>query len=105
MPELCQNCGAELYGGQQFCRRCGTPVSAGAAVGEAPTQILPGGAVTPADTSRVGAETGQVGAQQPTAYHARADQQRTSPLVGQPFGSRPLSVEPSRPRRRRGAWV
>ena len=110
MPELCQNCGAEFYGGQQFCRRCGTPVSAVAQGGEAPTQILPDG-TQPArgpevDTSRVGVETGPVGGQQPTAYHMPANFQRTSPLVGQPFGSRPLAVEPSAPpRRRRGAWL
>jgi hypothetical protein len=111
MPELCQNCGAELYGGQQFCRRCGTPVSAGAAGGEAPTQLLPEGAQPAqgpeAAASRVAVETGPVGAQHATAYHAAANFQRTSPLVGRPFDSRPLAVEPNPPqrRRRRGAWL
>jgi hypothetical protein len=109
MPELCQNCGAELYEGQQFCRRCGTPVSAGAPGGEAPTQLLPEGAQPArgpeAATSQVGGETGLIGGQQPTAYHAPANFQRTSPLVGQPFNSRPLAVEPHAPRRRRGAWL
>ena len=112
MPELCQNCGAELYGGQQFCRRCGTPVSAKAAGAEAPTQILPDGtqpAQAPeAAASRVGVATGPVGAQQPTAYYPRESFQQTSPLVGQPFGSRPLAVEPPPPaprRRRRGVWL
>jgi hypothetical protein len=110
MPELCQNCGAELYGGQQFCRRCGTPVSAGAPGGEAPTQLFPEGAqpapAPEADARRVGVETGPFGGQQPTAYYPPASHQRTSPLVGQPFDSRPLAVEPpAPPRRRRGAWL
>jgi len=110
MPELCQNCGAELYEGQQFCRRCGTPVSASAAGGEAPTQLLPEGAQNaqgpePAPP-RVDVATGPVGGQRPTAYHAPASFQQTSPLVGQPFDSRPLAVEPQAPRRRRrGAWL
>ena len=112
MSGLCQNCGAEFYEGQQFCRRCGTPVSAvSGAGGEAPTQLFPreerpaqGPAVAAA---RARAETGPVATQQPTAYYPLANPQHTSPLVGQPFDSRPLAVEPSaRPRRRRrGAWL
>ena len=108
MPELCQNCGAEFYEGQQFCRRCGTPVSAGTPGGEAPTQLLPEGTQTAhgpeVATSRVGVETGPVGGQQPTAYYPPANHQRTSPLVGQPFNSHPLAIEPNVPRRR-GAWL
>ena len=110
MPELCQNCGAELYEGQQFCRRCGTPVSAAAKGGEAQTQLFPQGAeprqAPAAAVSQVRGETGPVGLQQPTAYYPPAGFQKTSPLVGQSFGSRPLVVEPSAPpRRRRGAWL
>ncbi|MET0624519.1 MAG: DUF4097 family beta strand repeat-containing protein [Pyrinomonadaceae bacterium] len=105
MPELCQNCGAEFYEGQQFCRRCGTPVSAGLRpAGEAPTQLFP---QEPAlSTAQVGGETGRVGAGQATAYHAASNFQKTAPLVGQPFGGRPLAVEPpARRRGSRGAWV
>ncbi|MET0648596.1 MAG: DUF4097 family beta strand repeat-containing protein [Pyrinomonadaceae bacterium] len=122
MSESCANCGMELYGGQQFCRRCGTPV--GAAVGgggEAPTQIFPGGAqqdgpATPAaaGTSPLGANgayTDSVSGQRPTEYQTNAGQ-KTSVLVGQPFGSRPLSVgapaappTPAPPKRRRGLWL
>lgn len=102
MPELCQNCGAELYEGQQFCRRCGTPVGAGSRpAGEAPTQLFPQGPAP--GVARAGGGTGRVEAGQPTAYHAAAGFQRTAPLVGQPFDSRPLAVEPRRGRR--GAWV
>lgn len=105
MPEPCQNCGAELYEGQQFCRRCGTPVSAASRpAGEAPTQLFPQGPAL--GTAQAGGETGRVFAGPPTAYHAGPVFQQTSPLVGQPFDSRPLAVEPGAPRRgRRGVWV
>lgn len=111
MPESCLNCGAELYGGQQFCRRCGVQVGAPAAGGEAPTQLFSAGAQPARDagagvsTSPVRGETGAVGAVQPTAYYPPANFQQTSPLVGQPFGSRPLAVEPNARKRRRGLWL
>ncbi|HEX8355510.1 MAG TPA: DUF4097 family beta strand repeat-containing protein [Pyrinomonadaceae bacterium] len=108
MPELCQNCGTELYEGQQFCRRCGTPVRAAAQAGEAPTQLFSEGARPskgPAvATSQVRGETGSVGVQQPTAYHTPATFQQTAPLVGQPFGTHPLAVGPPA-RSRRGLWL
>ena len=40
MAELCGSCGAELFGGQQFCRRCGAPTKQ-FSTAEIPTQILP----------------------------------------------------------------
>lgn len=111
MPESCPSCGAELYGGQQFCRRCGTPVGA-AAGGEAPTQLFPGGAqaggAAPAPgTSPLGGgpRTEGVAGQRPTEYQPREGQQ-TSALVGQPFASQPLAVgAPGAPKRRRGVWL
>jgi hypothetical protein len=42
MNERCDNCGTELFAGQQFCRQCGAPTRQLSA-GEVPTQILPGG--------------------------------------------------------------
>ncbi|HEX8282527.1 MAG TPA: DUF4097 family beta strand repeat-containing protein [Pyrinomonadaceae bacterium] len=107
MPELCQNCGAEFYEGQQFCRRCGTPVSATTRGGEAPTQLFQQAErpAAPVAASQVRAETGPVVAGQPTAYYPPANPQHTSPLVGRPFGSQPLAVEPPARRRRRGAWL
>lgn len=112
MTESCQNCGAELYEGQQFCRRCGTPVGS-APGGEAPTQLFEevaqSGVAAPAvaGTSPLGAgvRTEGVAAQRPTEYHPPVSQQ-TSALVGEPFGSRPLAVgAPPAPRRRRGMWL
>lgn len=38
MTKICASCGAELFAGQQFCRRCGART--GALEGEAPTRIL-----------------------------------------------------------------
>ena len=116
MSDSCQNCGAELYEGQQFCRRCGVPVGAAASGGgEAPTQLFPAGAQTgaaaaPARTAPLGggAHADSVARQQPTAYQPPASQQQqTSALVGQPFGSQPLAVgaPPAPRRRRRGVWL
>jgi Putative adhesin len=118
MNERCSKCDAELFAGQQFCRRCGVSV-AGA---DAPTQILPQGAQTSGtgeatgvatDTSPLGrgARTDAMGRRQPmsfqtpASYQPPANFQPTSPLVGQSFGSRPLAVEPSaRGSSRRGVW-
>src|SRR4051812_29580244 len=104
MPEFCSNCGAELYEGQQFCRRCGVQVGVPATGGDgdAPTQLFPQEA-RPSQGAAVGTspvrseaaprvETGPVGMQQPTAYYPPANFQQTSPLIGQPFGSQPLAV-------------
>ncbi|MDT5268828.1 MAG: hypothetical protein QOH49_1014 [Acidobacteriota bacterium] len=112
MNESCPNCGAELYGGQQFCRRCGTPVPAAVPGGEAPTQLFNGGvqagaAPPPAGTLPLdgGARTEGGAGQRPTEYHPNAGQQ-TSVLVGRPFGSQPLAVgAPPARRSRRGLWL
>ncbi|HYY95542.1 MAG TPA: zinc-ribbon domain-containing protein, partial [Pyrinomonadaceae bacterium] len=117
MSERCSKCGAELFAGQQFCRRCGAAV-AGSAGDDAPTQILPqgaqtGGAGVATDTSPLGrgAHTDAVGQRQPSGFQTPASYQQpanfqpTAPLVGQSFGSRPLAVEPpAQGRSRRGAW-
>jgi hypothetical protein len=106
MSEVCNHCGAELFEGQQFCRRCGTPVRG--AVGEAPTQRFSTGAPTSTASSVGassfggasteafgGARTDAVGQRQPTAYNPPlASFQQTSPLPAAPAR-----------RRRRGAWL
>lgn len=118
MNDRCSTCGAELFAGQQFCRRCGraTPARAGE---DAPTQMLQqqgaqaGGAAVATDTSPLGrgARTDAVGPRQPiisqppVGSQPPASFQPTSPLVGQPFGSRPLAVgQPAQGGGRRGAW-
>ncbi|HEX6623250.1 MAG TPA: zinc ribbon domain-containing protein, partial [Pyrinomonadaceae bacterium] len=72
MSERCENCGAELYAGQQFCRRCGAPVRAEEA-GEAQTRLLGQG----------GRETGG-------AY----DPELTAPLSGGAAGTDPSMRTP-----------
>jgi hypothetical protein len=80
MSELCASCGAELFAGQQFCRRCGAPTRQFSTV-EIPTQILPearGGppqqqgardAAPPAHTTPLGPrETGETGAGYPSRF-------------------------------------
>ena len=52
MTERCKNCGAELFAGQQFCRRCGARTLS--LEGEAPTQILPGETSPPNFSSAAG---------------------------------------------------
>jgi hypothetical protein len=91
-------------------------VGAAAGGGEAPTQIFPGGAqsapAAPAATAGTsplggnGAHTDYGAVQRPTEYHSAGGQQTTA-LVGQPFGSQPLSVggPPAPPKRRRGLWL
>ena len=137
MAERCSNCGAELFAGQQFCRRCGAAV--GRAQEDAPTQLFPQGASSPGQTNsgpsnsgpsnsgpfvgtsplESGARTESVGPQTANAYRQQTSYQppaansgqmppgfqQTSPLVGQPFGSRPLAVEQPARKRHRGAWL
>lgn len=78
--QRCENCGAELFAGQQFCRACG---AATRLLGEnAPTQILQPGSGQARDTG---------GAPQPDT---------TSRLAGEPTQALP----PPR-RRSRGKWI
>jgi hypothetical protein len=63
MNERCNNCGAELFAGQQFCRQCGASTRQ-FSTAEIPTQILPGNQPT--------------SQQQPTAAQAFAG---TTPLA------------------------
>lgn len=111
MVERCNNCGAELYAGQQFCRRCGAALRAQGE--EAPTQLFPhpttasganeasahGAQTGPASAGTLplgAATTDAVGPHRATGYQPPlAAFQQTSPLA-QP-----------QPRRggRRAVWV
>jgi hypothetical protein len=142
MSERCEKCGAELFAGQQFCRRCGAPVAG--AREDAPTKILQTGGPNsgpmnsgpvnsgPVNSGQVdsgpfvgtsplggGGRTDAVGPKPATAYQPQSSYaptppsfgqaqtpagfQHTSPLVGQPFGSQPLTVGAA-PRKSRG-WI
>ena len=56
MADQCSNCGAELFAGQQFCRRCGSAV--GRAQEDAPTQLFPQGASSPDATNSGASNSG-----------------------------------------------
>jgi hypothetical protein len=76
MPEVCSSCGAELFAGQQFCRRCGAPTRQ-FSTAEIPTQILPehlGGPAQDATSSQARpTDTTPLGGARPTgdAYESR----------------------------------
>lgn len=95
MFERCDNCGAELFAGQQFCRRCGERVSG--ALEDVPTRLFPSGRPTSEPTDETvpfagGRSTDPVPVARETAYR--------SPLASQHQTSS-LDARPS-PRRRRG---
>jgi len=52
MPIHCENCGAEIFGGQRFCRSCGRPTSQYSEE-DAPTQAMPPSAAAGAQRSPV----------------------------------------------------
>src|SRR5947209_19998987 len=96
MAERCSNCGAELFAGQQFCRRCGAAVAR--AQEDAPTQLFPQGASSPGPsnsgpinsgpvvgTSPLGgsARTESVGPQPTTAYRQQTSYQSPTANSGQ----------------------
>src|SRR5436305_10930412 len=96
MVEHCSNCGAELFAGQQFCRRCGAAV--GRALEDAPTQLFPQGASSPGATNSGatnsgpvvgtsplggGARTESVGPQPSTAYRQQTSYQLPTAISGQ----------------------
>jgi len=69
MSERCHSCGAELFAGQQFCRRCGVPVAAPQGRGDAQTQLFPrAGEGAGAQPPR---QTGDTGPQPPHVSTAR----------------------------------
>lgn len=107
MTERCHNCGAGLYAGQQFCRRCGVPV-AGRAGGEAPTQLFPQGAPT---SAQAGAAAGQPAAGTLPLGGAGTDSVAQARSTGhqQPLQSfqqtAPLAAQPPARGRKRGAGI
>lgn len=101
MFERCDKCGAELFTGQQFCRRCGERVGDAAAGEDAPTQLFPAGRPTsePGDETAPfagGRATDPVYEPRPTAY--------PSPLASQHQTSSLGAEAPPRRRRGRAFW-
>jgi hypothetical protein len=101
MTERCSNCGAEVYAGQQFCRRCGAPV----AREDAPTQMFPQGTqpnAPTAGTNVLGRDAGTNPVGPPTAYQPPLQSfQQTSPLT--PHSS--LAMQQAPRKGGRGRWL
>lgn len=85
MNERCNNCGSELFAGQQYCRQCGAPTRQ-FSTGEIPTQILPGNQPPPAPPQPTAAQayagtTPLASRDTDPVYHSRIAQQYQSPAV------------------------
>ena len=93
MAGRCNNCGAELFERQQFCRRCGSPTGLPAS-GDLPTQLFgAGGAPQTGEVS--GANTDSVNAGRATSYYPQT-----------PQGPRPAAFPPPAPPRRKSRrWL
>ena len=76
MTESCSGCGAELYAGQQFCRRCGAPTRQ-FSTAEIPTQILP--------DNQPGAQQQHTTGPQPSPYTTPLGGRDTDPVYPSRF--------------------
>ena len=109
MPELCHNCGAELFAGQQYCRRCGVAVGAVPPQGEAPTQLFtqgPGATAAPAGgaTGATHVATAPLGGGQHTElFSGGQPTSRQPPLAA--FQQTSQLTPPAPPRRKGRGWL
>lgn len=109
MPELCHNCGAELFAGQQYCRRCGVSVGAVPPQGEAPTQLFAQGPEATAEpaggaTGAAHVATAPLGAGQHTGLFAGGQPtSRQPPLAA--FQQTSQLAPPAPPRRKGRGWL
>ena len=87
MNERCNNCGAELFAGQQFCRQCGAATRQ-FPTGEMPTQILPGAQPQqPTAPQHPRAGTTPLGGRDTDSfYRSQVAQQYQPPAVGAQYG-------------------
>ncbi|MDT7604750.1 MAG: hypothetical protein QOF61_2747 [Acidobacteriota bacterium] len=103
MTERCNNCGTELFAGQQFCRQCGAPTRQFSSA-EIPTQILPGAPAPPQTAQPPYAGTTPLGARETDpVYHSRFAQQYQPPGVA-PAALPTQTAQLQRKRSRRG-WL
>ncbi|HEV2862774.1 MAG TPA: hypothetical protein VGX48_17290 [Pyrinomonadaceae bacterium] len=111
MSELCHNCGAELFAGQQYCRRCGVAVASVPPQGEAPTQLFEQGpepTTAPAGgaTGAAHVATAPLGAGQHTDLFAGGQMTaRQPPLAAFQQTSRLTPPAPPRRKGRALLWV
>jgi hypothetical protein len=101
MADRCNNCGAELFEGQQFCRACGAPTRQFSGE-ELPTQMLPGQqqpAPNPLSTAPLSG-----GRDTSDPVYATNFPRYQPPVVPQQRPTSPVGVQPPPPRRSR-AWL
>jgi Putative adhesin len=106
MAGHCSNCGAELFAGQQYCRRCGAPTRQ-LSTGEVPTQILPGGQPAQGEPQQEGpsGETTRVSARDTDPVYPSRFAGRHGPTAGGPGMTAPLDAGQAPRRRRRAGWI
>ncbi|MCA1818208.1 MAG: DUF4097 family beta strand repeat-containing protein, partial [Acidobacteria bacterium] len=107
MDERCNNCGAELFAGQQFCRQCGAPTRQ-FSTGEMPTQILPGAQPQQQPTAQQHPRAGttQLGGRDTDSfYRSQVAQQYQPPQYGGMVA--PAQTGQLEPKRKRGGrgWI
>jgi hypothetical protein len=105
MNERCNNCGKELFAGQQFCRQCGAPTRQFSS-GEIPTQILPGAQAPPPPTNRqpYAAGTTPLGARDTDDIYRSRFAQQYQPPAAAPVALPTQTAQLQRKRPRRG-WL
>lgn len=107
MADRCNNCGAELFEGQQFCRACGAPTRQFSGE-DLPTQMLPGQQQQqqqpPPNPLSTAPLSGGRGTSDPVS--AATNFQHYQPPVAQQRPTSPVGVQPPPPHRRRSRiWL
>ncbi|HEY1403029.1 MAG TPA: zinc ribbon domain-containing protein, partial [Pyrinomonadaceae bacterium] len=106
MAERCNNCGAELFTGQQFCRACGTPTRRFSSE-ELPTQMLPpnGQDEPPPTATPTTLATSPLPGRHTSDPIYGAGYSRYQPTPASQRATAPVSAPPAPPRKRSHVWV
>ncbi|HYP01470.1 MAG TPA: DUF4097 family beta strand repeat-containing protein [Pyrinomonadaceae bacterium] len=107
MADKCNNCGAELFEGQQFCRACGAPTRQFSGE-DLPTQMLPGQQQPPQATVPDPLSTAPLSGGRDTSdpVYATNFPRYQPPPVPQQRPTSPGGIQPPPPSRRRSrVWV
>jgi hypothetical protein len=103
MADRCNNCGAELFEGQQFCRACGAPTRQFSGE-ELPTQMLPNQQQQPAPNPLNTAPLSGGRDTSDPVYATNFPRYQTPP-VPQQRPTSPVGVQPPEHRRRSRVWL
>ena len=108
MADRCNNCGAELFEGQQFCRACGTPTRQFSGE-ELPTQMLPGQQPqqqSPPNPLSTAPLSGGRDTSDPVYTATNFPRYQTPVAPQQQRPTSPVGVQPPLPRRRKSrVWL